>query len=41
MNSIHEHLYEHLLELAMQNTDLCLAELQKLDMDELEELLGF
>jgi len=37
MNSI----YEHLLELAMQNTDLCLAELQELDIDELEELLGF
>ena len=34
MNSIHE----HLLELAMQNTDLCLAELQELDIDELEEL---
>ena len=31
MNSIHE----HLLELAMQNTDLCLAELQELDIDEL------
>ena len=37
MNSTHE----YLLELGMQNTDLCLTELHELDIDELEEILGF
>jgi len=33
--------YEYLLELGMENTDLCLTELLELDIDELEEILGF
>lgn len=34
-------MYEELLELGMQNTDLCLLELMELDIDELKELIGF
>jgi hypothetical protein len=33
--------YEYLLELGMANTDLCLTQLIELDIDELEELVGF
>ena len=33
--------YEYILELAMANTDQCLTELIELDIDELEELVGW
>lgn len=32
--------YEYLLELAMQNTDLCLTQILELEQDELLDLLG-
>lgn len=33
--------YEYKLELAMANTDMDLLELMELDIDELDELIGF
>ena len=33
--------YEYMLEVAMANTDQCLTELIELDIDELEELIGW